>query len=340
MRLAVIGCGAMGAMHARLLAGLPDVTELAVVDVDVARAGAVASECGARPAGHDEALATADAVVIATPAPLHAAGVEAAVARGVPVLCEKPLTDDLGSSEALVALAERSDAHVEMGFQRRHDPAFIAARASVLDGTAGRVHLVRLTAFDPRVVARPAHEWPPTEAAPMFLHSSVHDFDFVRWITGQSVVAVTADGTRRDGARPDDPREIESAVVTLRLDGGSLAVLEASWLHPTGYDIRAEIVADRAHLSMGLTRRTPWRHLDWPDVAGRPWAGYLERFEVAYRNELIAFLRAVRDEQPPASTARDGLEALRIAVAATRSHVERRTVELAEVGARTRTEVA
>ena len=331
MRVAVIGTGTMGGMHARLLAGLPEVGEVLLVDADDALAASLAREIGGRALSHDEAIASADAVVIATPAPFHAATVEAAAAAGIPALCEKPLTDDLASSAALVDLVERTGAYVEMGFQRRHDAAFAEARRRILDGSSGRIHLLRLTAFDPRGPERPAGAWEVTEAAPVFLHSSVHDFDLARWLTGSEVVEVTATGTHRDGRFAEDPRDIETAAVSLRMANGALATLDATWLHPGGYDVRAEIVADRAHLTMGLSSRTPAEHLDWPDAGSAPWEGYLERFADAYRAELIAFMAAARGDRAPASSAHDGLEALRVAVAATRSHVERRPVSLADV---------
>jgi myo-inositol 2-dehydrogenase/D-chiro-inositol 1-dehydrogenase len=331
MRVAVIGTGSMGGKHAQLLAGMRGVDEVLVVDALPDRAASVAADIGARPVTHDEALAEADAIIVATPVELHATTVAAAVERRIPVLCEKPLTEDLATSRDLVALVERSGAHVEVGFHRRHDPGYAEGRRRVADGSAGRVHLLRLTAFDPRVTPRAATEWTPNEAAPLFLHSSIHDFDFVRWITGQEVMEVTADGNRRDDGRPEDPRGVESAVVTMRLADGVLAVLEATWLHPLGYDNRAELVADHAHLTMGLSPRTPATHADWPGVSEDPWSGYLPRFEPAYRAELVAFLAAARGEQPPASAARDGLEALRIAVAATVAYRERRTVPLTEI---------
>ena len=329
MKVAVIGAGSMGGKHAQLLAGLPDVAEVLVVDAVQSRADAVARDVGGRAMDRDTALDAADAVIVATPAGLHAASVEAAMARGIPVLCEKPLTDTVASSAALVERIEATNAHVEMGFQRRHDAGFVAARNRLAD--AGPIHLLRLTAFDPRVAPT---DFPPNDVAPIFLHSSVHDFDFVRWISRSEVLEVTADGSRPDEPRPADVNDIETAVVTMRLASGALAVLEATWLHPAGYDIRSEVLADRVHLSMGLSPRTPAEHADWPSEAGaEAWGGYLERFEAAYRAELVAFLAAARGERPPASTARDGLQALRIAVAATRAYAERRTVSLTEIEA-------
>ena len=102
MRVAVIGAGSMGGMHAQLLGGIEGVSEVLVVDTDAERAALVARNAGGRPVTHEEALSEADAIVIATPADLHAASVEAAVERRIPALCEKPLTDDLRTSAALV----------------------------------------------------------------------------------------------------------------------------------------------------------------------------------------------------------------------------------------------
>ncbi|HJP72568.1 MAG TPA: Gfo/Idh/MocA family oxidoreductase [Candidatus Limnocylindria bacterium] len=327
MRVAVVGAGGIGSLHASLLSAMDGVDKVLVVDTDADRASTVAARTGARAKGFTEAIDAADAVVVATPPEFHAQAVLPALAAGRSVLCEKPLSDSLEES---VRMAARGG-HLEVGFQRRHDAAMVAAR----DAASGtRIHLVHMTAFDPVTPPRTPESWPTGEAAPVFLHSSVHDFDFVRWLTGQEVIEVTADGSRRDESRPDDPRGIESAVVLMRLSGGALATLNATWLHPGGYDIRAEIVTDREAFDMGLSGRTPARHLEWAVEDGRAaWAGYLDRFEAAYRAELVAFLAAARGESAPATTGRDGVEALRIAVAATRSFVERRTVPLAEVGA-------
>ena len=331
MRVAVIGAGSMGGTHARTLASLDGVDEVLVVDADAARASTVAADIRGRAVTFEAALDGADAIVVATPAALHAEAVDAAIARRIPVLCEKPLTEDLASSIELTRRAAAAGAHVEMGFQRRHDPEFVAGRNAVLDGTAGRIRLLRLTAFDPLVPDRPWAEWPETDAAPLFLHSSVHDFDFTRWLTGEEIVEVAADGSRRDDPRPPDPRGIETAVVTMRLSSGGLAVLEATWLHPSGYDSRAELVADGAHLTMGLSERTPARRVDLGAAEATPWTHYLDRYEAAYRAELTAFLAACRGERVPASSARDGLEAMRVAVAATRAYTERRSVRLDEI---------
>ena len=335
MKVAVIGAGSMGGMHADLLGAMSNVTALVVVDADRARAEAVAGRNGGTTATFEEALGLADAIVVATPPQLHHFEVEAALDAGRHVLCEKPLTDSLESTIALTRRIEADGAHVEVGFQRRYDAGFVAARQAAGE----RLQLVKLTAHDPRVAPREPAATPPPEVAPIFRDSSIHDFDLVRWLSGQEVTEVSVEAGRRDGARPRDPRQIETAIVSMRLSDGALAVLDAIWLHPSGYDIRIELVSDEAAVSGGLSERTPVRHIDWTQPTDA-WRGYLDRFEEAYRAELDAFLDCCRGMRPAGSTARDGLEAMRIAVAATRSHVERRRVSLDEIPALERVKVA
>jgi len=328
MKVAVVGAGTMGGVHANLLSAMDEVDGLYVVDADADRADEVAQRTGGSAVSFDDAVEVAEAIVIATPPVLHRSAVEAALDAGLHVLCEKPLTEALASTIALTERVEAEGAHLEIGFQRRHDAGYLAARDAA---GSGRIHLVRLTAHDPLIAPLPSPIGPAPEVALVFRDSSIHDFDMVRWLSGQEVIDVYAEAGRRDGARPDDPRRIESAVIAMRLSGGSLAVLDASWLSPVGYDNRIELLTETAAVSGGLSPRTPVHHADWTHEPAEPWSVYLERYEPAYRAELAAFLACCRGVKPPISSARDGLEAMRIAVAATRSHVERRRVMLDEI---------
>ena len=319
MKVAVVGAGSMGGMHADLLGAMDDVDGLYVVDADADRADEVARRNGGSAVSFEDAIEDADAIVIATPPELHRSAVEAALDAGIHVLCEKPLTEALGSTIELTERIEVEGAHVEIGFQRRHDAGYLAARRAA---GSGRIHLVRLTAHDPLVGLTPPPSGQPPEVAPIFRDSSIHDFDMARWLSGQEVIEVFVEAGRRDGTRPDDPRLIESAVFSMRLSGGTLAVLDQSWLHPGGYDNRIELFSETAAVTGGLSPRTPSQHADWVAEPADPWQGYLERYEPAYRAELEAFLACCRGIRPPAATARDGLEAMRVAVAATRSHVQ------------------
>jgi myo-inositol 2-dehydrogenase / D-chiro-inositol 1-dehydrogenase len=335
MKVAVIGAGVMGGFHADVLGSMDDVDGLYVVDADAARAEDVAASSGGQAVTFEEAVRAAEAVVIATPPELHRSAVEAALDAGRHVLCEKPLTDSLASTIELTRRIEDEGSHFEIGFQRRHDAGFTAAR----DAAEGSIHTIHLTAHDPVVPPRSADSDPPPEVSPSFRDSSIHDFDLVRWLSRQEVTDVSVEAGKSDGSRPNDPREIEKAIVTMRLSGGTLAVLDAAWLHPSGYDMRIELLSEGSAVTGGLSPRTPAIHIDWAAPTD-PWRGYLDRFEAAYRAELAAFLACCRGVRSPSSSARDGLEAMRVAVAATISHIEGRRVSLDEVAGLARRQVA
>ncbi|HYM84806.1 MAG TPA: Gfo/Idh/MocA family oxidoreductase, partial [Candidatus Dormibacteraeota bacterium] len=322
--------GRIGQLHGRLLAARPDVDEVVVTDVDISRATATAEAIGGRAVGSvEEALGAVDAVVVAASTDAHAGLVTAAADRRLPVFCEKPLAFDLPETQAVVEHVERLGVPVQVGFQRRFDPGYVAARRAVESGDLGTVYLVRLVAHD--------HEPPPDAYIPvsggLFRDSSIHDFDALRWVTGQEVDEVYADGSVRGFevfARYDD---VDTGAVILRLADGTIGILGQTRHDPRGYDIRMEVVGSGDAVVVGLTDRTPLHQLEpaGPAMAGPAWTSFLARFEEAYRAELLAFLRVARGEMPSPCSARDGLEAMRVSVAATRSRKEHRPVRLSEI---------
>jgi myo-inositol 2-dehydrogenase/D-chiro-inositol 1-dehydrogenase len=329
MRTALLGAGRIGAMHAEILAGLLESGELVVADVDPARARSVADAVGAQAADLEQAIGAADALVIAASSAAHPELIRAGIGRGIPVFCEKPLATDLEQTKGLVNDIERSGIGFQLGFQRRFDAAYREARRLVEDGTLGTLYVLRLAGHDPE----PPHEAYIPVSGGIFNDFSVHDFDVTRWLTGQEVDEVYADGGVLGFpvfAKYDD---VDTAVATLRLSGGTRAILSATRHDPLGYDIRTELFGSGDSVSIGLGPRTPMRSLEpgVPPPAGPAWSMFANRFREAYESELRAFLRVARGDEESACTARDGLEAVRVAVAATRSLHEHRPVRVAEV---------
>jgi len=329
MRVAQLGAGRIGAMHAQILSGLVEPGSLVVADLDISRAQAVATAVGAEASEIGPAIAGADALVIAASSTAHPELIRAGVARGIPVFCEKPLATDLAATESLVGEIESSGIPFQLGFQRRFDAGYAEARRMVADGSLGTLYVVRLAGHDPE----PPHEAYIPLSGGIFNDFSVHDFDVTRWLTGQEIEEVYADGGVLGFevfAKYDD---VDTAVATLRLSGGTLAILSATRHDPLGYDIRTELFGSGDSISVGLGPRTPMRSTEpgVPPPAGPAWSMFMDRFHDAYENELRAFLRVARGEEESACTARDGLEAVRVAVAATRSLREHRPVRLAEV---------
>lgn len=329
MRVAQLGAGRIGALHARLLAELLEPGDLVVADVDAQRASSVAASVNATAASVDDALDEADAVVIAASSTAHAELIRAGIACGIPIFCEKPLAPDLEETKRLVDEIEASGLPFQLGFQRRFDAAYREAHRLVESGELGRVYLLRLAGHDPE----PPHEAYIPASGGLLADFTVHDFDVTRWLTGQEIVEIYADGDVLGFPVFAKYGDVDTAVATLRLSGGTRAVLSITRHDPLGYDIRTELFGSRDSVAVGLGPRTPLRSLEpgVPPPAGPAWSIFLDRFTDAYREELRAFLRVARGEEESACTARDGLEALRVAIAGTRSLHEHRPVSIAEV---------
>lgn len=328
MRVAQVGVGRIGQLHARVLAEHPLVDELVVADLDEARASQVAETLGAQARSVDEAIDSADALVIAAGTGAHATLVRAGLARRIPIFCEKPLALDLGETARLVDEIENAGVAFQLGFQRRFDSAYREGRRLVASGEIGRLYQVRMVATD--------HTPPPEAYIPtsgkLFRDSSIHDFDAIRFITGSEVETVHVQGAVLGFEMFERYGDVDTAVAILRLRDGTLVSLAGGRHNPRGYDIRMELLGSRDAVAIGLGPHTPVRPLDADGLRmATGWDSFLDRFADAYRTELSAFVEVAAGRAMSACTARDGLEAMRIAEAASLSLEERRVVELDEL---------
>ena len=331
MRVGVVGVGRIGAFHAGVLRGHPEVDQVLLSDADPARAAAVAREHQAEVAADlDDLLRRVDAVVITTPTDTHAALIRRAVDAGRPTFCEKPITIDLASTEEVIRHVERRRATVQMGFQRRFDAGYRRARDLRISGGLGTLYVVRMAGHDPS----PPHESYLPGSGGIFRDLHIHDFDIARWVTGQEVTEVYADGStlgfdvfRRYG-------DVSTAVAVLRFDGGTLGILSGTRHDPLGYDIRMELFGGGDSVAVGWDARTPLRSVepDQPPPDGTPYAFFLDRFAPAYRAELYAFVDVAAGRSPNPCPPEDAREAIRIAMACDRSRELHRPVAVREVG--------
>jgi myo-inositol 2-dehydrogenase/D-chiro-inositol 1-dehydrogenase len=330
MRVALLGAGRIGRLHARLLSGTQGVDQLVIADVNQEGAREVAAGVGATAAPTmDAALDGADAVVIAAATGAHAELIRASIGRGLPTFCEKPLAANLEETVALAADIARSGVPFQLGFQRRFDAAYREVHRLVDSGELGTLYAVRLAGHDPE----PAHEGYIAQSGGIFRDFSIHDFDVLRWLTGCEVEEVYADGGVRAFPVFAKYGDVDTAVATMRLVDGPFTVLTVTRHDPLGYDIRTEVFGSKDSVSVGLGPRTPLRSVEpgVPPPAGPPWRDFLVRFEAAYAAEFEAFMTVARREAPSPCTAADGLAALRIAEAADRSLHQHRPVKLEEI---------
>jgi myo-inositol 2-dehydrogenase / D-chiro-inositol 1-dehydrogenase len=331
MRIGLIGVGRIGAFHAQTLTGLPVVDELIVTDAVPELAKQIGHRfdvtVAAEPA--DVLAAGVHGIVIASSTATHPDLIRACARAGIPTFCEKPVA---ALSREAVALRDELEGYatpIQIGFPRRFDDGYRAARDEVASGTLGYVHTVRSTTLDPA---------PPPEAyiwgsGGIFHDCAIHDFDSIRYVTGQEVVEVYATGTNQGVSYIEAAGDAESATSILTLSGGTSAVVSNSRSNGRGHDVRLEVMGSKDSVAAGLDDRLPLRSAD-PGVSfpsGTPWNFFMDRFADAFRNELIAFTELVAGTRPSPCTLHDGVEASLVAEAATRSWREHRPVRMDEL---------
>ena len=330
MRVGVIGVGRMGQTHAATLGTIEDVDQVLITDVDLDRAEKVAVDVGARTVQTvEELLASVDAIVIAAASSAHADLIHASADAGLPTFCEKPITLDLDTTAEVVEHVRRSGIALQMGFQRRFDAGFRAAHDLVVDGSLGVLYVLRMAGHDP---APPHEEYIPASGG-IFRDFSVHDFDALRFVTGQETVEVFADGAVLNFPQFERYGDVDSAVATLRLSGGTFGILSVTRHDPLGYDIRMELLGSGDSVVVGWDPRLPLRSVEpgMPPAPTDAYENFQQRFADAYRAEMVAFVDVAAGRAESACTAADALEAMRVAVACDRSRAEHRPVLVEEV---------
>lgn len=259
LRLAVVGVGRMGAVHARTIATSELVDIVAVADVDNSAAEAVAAEIGAAAYSSPEELADsgeAEAWLIATPTTSHPEVVRLALDAGLHVLCEKPLALDPADSDALGAAAESRDRKLQVGFWRRFAPPWAVARELVARGAVGRPLLVRLSQWD--ADPPPAAFCDPTSSGGLAIDCGVHEFDLAEWLTGLEVTQVTARNLPLVDESLATVGDVDNLVAVLDLEGGAAATVDLSRNCRYGDDVRTEILGSEGAIFVDLlpTSRT------------------------------------------------------------------------------------
>ena len=330
-RVALVGAGRIARLHAENAAArVPLLRLVAVADPAPGAAAALASELGCE-ATEDwrELLARDDveALLVCSPSRLHPEQIVAAARAGKHVFCEKPIAAEVAAADRAVEAAEAAGIVLQVGYNRRFDRSFAAVREAVASGRVGEPVIVRVTARDPEPPSRDYLEQTPG----LFVDTTSHDLDLVRFVTGAEIVEVSA---RAASLVSDDARELglaDTAVTLVVLDTGALGVIDNCWRSSYGYDQRLEV-----HGTAGMAQaRNEVRHTALvADEAGLHEPAlphfFLERYAPAFVRELEAFADAL-DGAPVAVTARDGRQALAAAAAALRSAQEGRAVRLDEL---------
>jgi myo-inositol 2-dehydrogenase/D-chiro-inositol 1-dehydrogenase len=317
--MAVLGCGRIGRMHARNLARHPRAKLVMVFDVLAEAAQQTAAELDVRIARSvDEVLSAADVggVLVATPTDTHVALIKAAVRAGKAVLCEKPVDLDLERARACWSEIAGNKPRVMIGFNRRFDPSFRALRERVQRGEIGTLELAVITSRDP---APPPATYIKASGG-LMRDMTIHDFDMARYLAGD-IAQVHAFGANLVDPGIGKLGDIDTCTISLHARAGALIQINNSRRCVYGYDQRIEAFGSNGMLQAGNQYATSVE--SWG--AGHTGARepvlhfFIERYREAYTSEVDSFVSSLEQGRPMSPDFGDGLQALRLAVAADES---------------------
>ncbi|WP_273793444.1 inositol 2-dehydrogenase [Brucella anthropi] len=329
-RLALLGAGRIGKVHAGAIAADKRAKLVAVADANEAAARVIADSADAEVRTIDEIEKSddIDAVLICTPTNTHADLIERFSKAGKAVFCEKPIDLDIARVRACLAVIRETGAKVMLGFNRRFDPHFAAVHKAIEDGRIGNVEMVTITSRDPGA--------PPADyirvSGGIFRDMTIHDFDMARFLIGEEIESVSASGSVLVDPKIGELGDYDSASVILTTPSGRQCIISNSRRASYGYDQRIEV-----HGSLGAVSAENQRpvsiEIASSDGYNRPPLHdfFMTRYTAAYAAEIASFIDALATGKAPHPSAEDGLQALALAEAALRSAREGRTVKVAEV---------
>jgi inositol 2-dehydrogenase len=334
LNVGVIGLGRLGRVYVRDLAGrIPETRVVAVADPIGNLAKEIAAEFDV-PKSYADPMAmiddkSVDAIVIVTPTHIHREQVIAAAKSKKPTFCEKPPALSLAEVAEMKAAIEKSGMFFQMGFMRRFDAGYAAAKKAIDAGRIGQPLVFKATSRDP---FRPSLEYAnPASSGGMLIDMGIHDFDLARWFMGdvQKVSAIGATIAYPELATVGD---IDNAIASLTFTSGKLGVVDLTRSGIYGYDISTEILGLEGTIRIGYLRETPIVVMTKAHGVSHDTVPYfMERFRDAYTNQLQNFAQSVLQGRPAPITIDDGMEALRVGVAATRARESGVSVTVADI---------
>lgn len=269
-----------------------------------------------------------DAVLICTPTPTHTPISIEAIKAGKHVFCEKPVDHEIENINKVIEALKDSNVKYQVGFNRRFDHNFRAVKQAAKDGKVGKTEMITIKSRDP--------EPPPLDyvkvSGGIFLDMMIHDFDMARYLSDCEPVEVYAQGAVLVDPKIGEAGDVDTALVTMRMEDGSLVSISNSRRAAYGYDQQAEIFGSKGAVRCGNDCASQAVISNADGVTGeKPLFFFLERYMDAYADEIKQFIEAVENDTDTPVDVYDGLEAVRLGIAATKSVKENRPVKMSEI---------
>ena len=333
VKMAVIGTGRMGSVHARnIVRQIPEAELAAVCDIRLEVAQAVADELGIQRVVEDyhELLEDKEieAILISSSTDTHAFMIKDVAAAGKHIFCEKPLALEINKiDEALDAVA-KAGVKLQVGFNRRFDKSYQHLRGIVASGKIGRPCILRITNRDP--------DFPSIDflrvSGGIFLDLAIHDFDMVRFQIGE-VDEIYAMGGVLINPELNEFGDIDTDVMVMRFANGALGTIDNSRKAVYGYDQRLEVFCSNGTaIANNEAETTVVKGSTDGFLSAKPPYFFMQRYAPCYVEEVRQFVECVREDKPTPTNGDDGRAAVVLGYAAWKSLRENRPVKISEIG--------
>ncbi|WP_223552109.1 inositol 2-dehydrogenase [Aestuariivivens sp. NBU2969] len=331
LKFALAGLGRIGKIHLDNLLQMNSIKVVAAMD-PVEESRKYAEEKGVLnvTSTYEEMLSSTDidVVVVCSPTDTHADYVEIAAKMGKHIFCEKPLDLSLQRVVEVLEVVEGSGVKLMIGFNRRFDKEFKKVKALVTEGAIGDHHLVKITSRDPGA--------PPVsyieKSGGLFLDMTIHDFDIARFIVSKEVDEVYARGAVLVNPAIGDVGDIDTAVITLTYTDGTMAIIDNSREAAYGYDQRVEVFGSKGMVKAENNLHDSHQLFTSQGSQGSlPLHFFLERYAEAYKTEMSDYIKSLKNGTEVPASGNDGLQSLKIGLAAIKSLKENRPVKLSEI---------
>ena len=269
-----------------------------------------------------------DAVLICSSTDTHASISMEAIEAGKHVFCEKPVDHSIEKIKQVQEALKKHSVKYQVGFNRRFDHNFEAVQNAVVSGKVGEPHIVRITSRDPEP---PALEYVKVSGG-MFLDMTIHDFDMARFLAGCDAKEIYVQAAVRIDPAIGKAGDVDTAVITMKMENGSIVTIDNSRKAVYGYDQRVEVFGSQGMVSVANDTTSSAVISNSEGVMGeKPLYFFLERYMQSYAKEIRAFVQAIEQDTETPLGITDGLEAVRMGLAAKKSLAEHRPVKMAEI---------
>lgn len=334
LNVGIIGAGRIGQVHAKSITyHIPQAKIVAISDIYYEGAKRVAESLGIPNAYEDyhEILNNPeiDAVLICSSTDTHADIAVEAVEAGKHIFCEKPVDLTVAKIKKVIAAVEKAGVKLQIGFNRRYDHNFAEIKRLANDGKLGKLQTIKITSRDPEP---PSIDYVKVSGG-IFLDMTVHDFDMARFIGGE-VEEVYANAAVTVDEAIGEAGDVDTALIALKFKNGAIGVIDNCRKACYGYDQRLEVFGTGGQASAANDTPTNVSYINEKgNMTDKPLYFFLERYMQSFTDEMTEFINAVQNDELTKTTVNDGLEALRLGLAAKLSVKEHRPVKLSEIEA-------